>query len=83
MATNHIEFGQPKIKRREECIMCGHELIPPKRKVVQIEAMPHHPNYLNLAALCDDGTIWEFCNNDKRWRRIPDIPQDEVKDETD
>ena len=31
---------------------------------------------VTLTALCDDGTIWDFDYREKKWHKIPNIPQD-------
>ena len=41
-----------------------------QRKVVQISNAEH-----DIAALCDDGTIWTL--GAEAWRKLPPIPQDE------
>ena len=46
-----------------------------KRNIKQIA-----PYGDNLAALCDDGTLWVVtgCHSMSKWLRFPPIPQDKV-----
>jgi len=58
-----------------------------KRSIVQISTCTALGNDGNndshTMALCDDGTLWMlYCNGDGwNWRRIPNVPQGEVKPE--
>lgn len=47
------------------------------RKVIQI-ASAQWGTGVALAALCDDGTMWDM--NNGRWTELPAIPQDESQD---
>mgnify|MGYP000862608435 CR=1 FL=1 len=50
------------------------------RKIIQIEQSSGSSPYDYTMALCDDGTVWKIFNgNGERWRRLPDIPQEEKK----
>lgn len=54
----------------------------PMRKVVQINVIHYGDRYINVYALCNDGSMWESHEVDDggvAWKRLPDIPQDEVK----
>lgn len=44
------------------------------RKIIQIE-MNEKMQFLH--ALCDDGTVWFFKNNE--WKQFADIPQEPIK----
>ncbi len=45
-----------------------------KRKIIQIAYGDTKDGFLNVLALCNDGTLWELFKAD--WVKIPDIPQD-------
>jgi len=57
---------------------------PPKaRKIVQIAAAVYKQASNNLFnpmfyALCNDGTVWEFCAESLvQWTKLPPIPQED------
>ncbi len=49
-----------------------------KRKIIQICSNFIGESYVypdSIYALCNDGTVWEL-ENSKKWRLLPEIPQD-------
>lgn len=51
------------------------------RKIIQITSMAapacnHHPIFMNVIALCDDGTVWsgEWSFGEFTWTIVPKIP---------
>lgn len=54
------------------------------RKIIQIEAIPEgEGTYAGVFALCDDGEIFYSRGNSKsEWVRLPKIPQDGDKNES-
>ena len=52
------------------------------RKIIQIafsgvENTSQTQCNAQLFALCDDGTLWMIKNNDDKWIKIPNVPQEE------
>lgn len=62
----------------------GYVMSPPKRKVIQIAAIPcgtatnvvSTVNEAALFALCNDGTMWVLDSTTKGWEPFKPIPQD-------
>jgi len=44
------------------------------RKVIQLHT---ETQYQKMSALCDDGSMWYLETSNKKWERMPDVPQDE------
>lgn len=57
--------------------------IPKKepRKIIQIcQSSVYSPNFgdvWNLTALCNDGTVWDCDNQNRKWHKLQEIPQSE------
>ena len=65
-----------KIKMQEGL---HNDMVEQPRKIIQIatDVDTEDPYFWGITALCDDGTVWQFANGFKGWRRVRDIPQDE------
>jgi len=51
------------------------------RKIIQIAADSSSSSagnafFASIYALCDDGTVWDFIFQERKWTRIPDVPQE-------